>query len=226
MAGWTCSCLGRTHVCPLRNLSSMVIDQYIPGSNNTRATCYTRSVQSADKPSLKLGGWNMSLSRTGMLQNSCTQIRWFLNGVEMASFGKPPIMSAENLDDEIDKRGINSLYEFRAGDLLAFQFLSASYYCHLSHFVINVDGSERVLTNSNSSDVIRFARKFSMGWNQPWFIPVLGTDEYNADSWHFVPLRPMLFSSGAPIIPGIDYWLPDDGTRDHESTNFYFRVLL
>lgn len=225
-SGWTCSCLGRTHLCPLRNITTMVVDQFLPNSNLSRATCYTRTLESASKPSIELGGWNMSLSRTGVLQNKCLQLRWYHNGEEMASFDKTPVVSADNLDAEVNRRAVNSLYEFKPGDLLAFQWTAASYFCHLSQFAINVDGNVRLVTNANSSDTIRFARRFSTDWYQPWFIPVLGENEYTAEAWHFVPLRQKLFNGGAPITPGIDYWRADDGSRDHETTNFYYRVLL
>lgn len=225
-AGWTCSCLGRTHLCPLRNVTTMIVDEYLPNSNLSRAICSTRTVESAGQPSIELGGWNISLSRTGMLENMCLQLRWYHNGDEMASFGKTPVVTVNNLDAQIEQRSINSLYEFKSGDLLALQWTSASYFCHLSQFAINVDGNIRLLTNSNSSDVIRFARRFTPDWYQPWFVPVLGADESTAEAWHFVPLRQKLFNGGAPIIPGVDYWRTPDGTRDHETTNFYFRVLL
>lgn len=232
--GWTCTCRGRTHLCPISDRvvwrsSNKLFNNTTNWKNVTigeESFCSKQTITAPRKPSTELGGWIGSFSETGLLENSCNEFSWWLNGETIDSFGKSPEITDENIFSELQDRSVHLLYPLKPGDLVAFRFRGASYFCQSSRYVFNVNGTTIEITNSQNDNMIRFAREFSTGWYQPWFLPQYGVDEESAEAWQFVPLRKTFFSSGSAISAGIDNYRSDDGSRDHEVTNFYFRIQL
>lgn len=230
--GWTCSCFGRTHVCRISNRTVLKPLSMETGSNSTGATqirtennCKETSVLVAKSAEIELGGWIGKFSVAGLLSGYCTEFSWWLNGEEMLALPKGSV-SEKSLNAELQARSVHLLIDIRPGDLVAFRFRGGSYFCQNSFYIFNVNGTTQTISNLQNQEKIRFAREYSTGWNQPWYVPQLGTSEHTAEAWHFVPLRTKFFFNNSVIEPGVDYYRPDDGSRDHELTNFYFRVQL
>lgn len=206
----------------MKNSSRLMIDTILSGDT---ATCRAQDSSSTNQAEVELGGWSFTFSTRGVDNDDCGVMAWWINGVEIANY-TTTINSATDPSIEMELRSVHSLFPLRPGDLLAMRFKGSSYFCHLSQFTLNVDGTTVEVDNQGSSDVVRFARQYTEGWHLPSFIPTNGASESSAQPWMFVPLRTHFFADGSPILPGVDYWQPPDGSRDHEVTNFYYRFWL
>jgi hypothetical protein len=150
----------------------------------------------------------------------------WINGDMLAMF---PRRSGPSLDPadaalEVTKRSEHDLLDLRAGDLIAFRFRKASYYCHnsLANIVVNGTFLESTAPGVN----ITYSRQYSDLWYDKSFLPEYGqTEDDPATSW--LPLRKTTLVSNEAIVPGLDAWQPVDATHeDHRESNFYFRVQL
>ncbi|CAN8065381.1 unnamed protein product [Agarophyton chilense] len=195
-----------------------------PSSGGTTTYCRDEIDKAAARPIIELGSWSIGLSRRGLLENECKDLKWWHNGELVGEYGDSPAITAANVAREMQIRGMHTALELRRGDLLAFRLRNASYYCFTRTSTIRVNGQDLTLTDSSVS--IMFARQHTENWFAPSFAPAVGQSEEIAGPADFVPLRTQLFSNGNPIVPGTDYWQLPDGTRDHERGNFYFRVQL
>ncbi|KAI0562470.1 hypothetical protein FGB62_59g025 [Gracilaria domingensis] len=219
-AGWTCSCLGRSHLCPLKNITTTVISHLSGGT----AYCRDVTVQGAGNPEIRLGSLRIGISRRALERGECKELSWWQNGVLMGEYGVTPRINRFNLESELERRGTHTNVELRRGDLLAFRFADASYHCFTHMLNVQVDGDYRSLGHSSMS--VRFARQYSRDWYDPLYTPTLSEDEDAAAPSDFLPLRTNFFSNGGLILSGWDYWREPDGTRDHMKGNFYYRVQL
>lgn len=219
-AGWTCACLARTHLCPLKNTTRSVVDSL----SGSQLYCRDEEIQNAGLPYIKLGSWTIGISRKALLENECKDLNWWLNGELMGEYGETPRINRFNVDSELQRRGTHTAIELKRGDLLSFRFRDASYHCFTHVSDIQVDG--QLLRIGDTGLSITFARQFSQDWNEPSFTPNFANDEDLALPTDFLPLRTNFFSDGSTINAGWDYWTQPDGTRDHEKGNFYYRVQL
>lgn len=199
-----------------------VVDGSIGGSPNT--ACHEETHKVAGKGILELGSWTPRISRSGLLANACTRIAWWLNGDLMGNYGDDPVIDATNVDSEVLRRADHTLYELKSGDLIAFRYKTASYYCFNSQVILNVNGT--VLDSATGAMSITFARQHTPDWFMPSFTPVFSPSESGATPTDFSPLRTNFLSSGLPITPGVDHWEAPDGSRDHALSNFYYRIQI
>lgn len=119
------------------------------------------------------------------------------------------------------------MLEARGGDIFAWRFRDASYYCQIHNIRLDINGTiiEDVFT---SPDVkITFAREFSKDWFSPSFEPVYGTNEIDDPVLtHFIEPRSHMFS-GVVIPPNenVDLWEPiDQSDADKKKSNWYWRL--
>lgn len=219
-AGWTCSCAGRTHVCKLKNRPVNVVDRKF---ENETAECHEELLLKPVPPFLKLGSWSPSLSREGLLANDCRELAWWHNGVLMGHYGVEPEINGANVDAQLERRTNHTLLELKKGDLIAFRFRHGSYHCYNGISNLNVNGT--TTTSADPWIETMFARGHSDNWFTPDFDPVVKTDEATAAITDFVPLRTTMLS-GDPDPAGEDNWQEPDGSQDHKTSNFYFRMQL
>lgn len=218
-AGWTCSCEGRTHLCPLVTSRRNVLTGI---NSDGSATCREETGKSAGAPVVELGNTTISTSRRGLLNNACSEIAWWYNGDLMGLYGTDPVITEANVEEEMAIRSTLTLLEFQPGDLLAFRYRNASYQCFSSFLRLNVNG---VIMDTGSAGVTAlFSRQHSNNWFSPSFNPIVTLNESEANPADFVPIRTQFLSTGLSMVPGVDYWQPPDGTEDHKISNFYFRV--
>lgn len=223
--GWTCSCASRTHLCNVRTHATHKLINPSTDSTLSQASCTSSiSLPTASSPNISLGSIQFHLSRPGISSDSCSQFAWWHNGELLGNYGK-----IENgIDLETSKRQKHSMIELKKGDLLAFRFIDASYYCykHFTEFIIN--GTS---LNSNAQSVnTMYAREYSADWYLPHYelnVANTGLDESETDFTKFLPLRTHLLTSGIRIVAGEDYWqVRDDTDDDHKRGDFYFRIQL
>lgn len=211
-------------MCTVSNRTANVIDTMIDADT---AACHEEVLPkpSSSEP-LLLGSWNAEFSRKGMLENKCNQISWFHNGEEMGVYGLDPVITAANVDAELARRSEHTQFEFRPGDLIAFRFKDASYYCYNHRSMFRVNGT--MIETGTSGTQTWFAKAFSPNWFSPSFVPTYASAEDGAGIHDFIPLRTSTRNSNGtvPIVPGTDMWEPDDGSLDHQTSNFYFRIQL
>lgn len=223
-SGWSCACSRRTHLCTMVNKTVNVIDD---GIDDDTAACHEEVLlrPSSNEP-LQLGSWRAEFSRKGMLANACNQISWYHNGEEMGTYGMDPLITTANIDTELARRSEHTKFEFKPGDLIAFRFKNASYYCYNHRSVFLVNGT--MIDTSTSGAQTWFAKTFSPNWFSPSFVPTYASDEASAGRYDFIPLRTAIANSDGTvaIVPGTDLWEPDDGSFDHQTSNFYFRIQL
>lgn len=191
-------------------------------SSNT-SECHEDLVLKPLPPFLKLGTWDPSFSRKGMLENACREVAWWYNGLLMGLYEKEPEITAANIDAQIKRRTNHTLLELKKGDVLAFRFKNASYHCYNHLSSLNVNGTTTSTTDPWVETL--FSRGHTDNWFLPTFNPTVKSDESTAAITDFTPLRPTLLS-GDPDVPGVDNWKAPDGSEDHKISNFYFRISL
>lgn len=184
--------------------------------------CHEDVADRAAGPILELGEWLLSLSRKGFSANACGQISLFHNGEALAEFTNNTVITPANVDDEFDKRTMHEHVELQTGDLLAFRFKDASYYCYNSLSGFTVNGN--VLDTTTVGIKSHYATKYSPGWHLPSFTPTYSAQEAGSTPGDFIPLRTKMIS-GTPISPGDDVW-KDEDSYDHHKSNYYFRIQL
>lgn len=224
--GWTCSCHKRTHLCRMSRRQAHMPSN--PRATTKYAQCKTRVVYGAAKPVLKLGAILISISRKGSLADSCNQIAVFHNGHLIANFGKagPKKLLAES-EAVLRRREYYDKLELRPGDLIAFRFFDASYYCFMHYFRAVVDGT--LISNLTPGVSLMYARKASDGWYRPEYDMAnrMGTSESEKDLTKWIPLRLKTLTSGKSIQPNADYWAPaDQSNADNRIQNYYYRMTL
>lgn len=227
-AGWTCSCFGRTHVCSMRTTQIHRLVDPMLGQGTSIAEC--RMVTSdlhAGEPQLQLGTVKIHISTRGMRANSCSKVAWWHNGELLGAHGlieEDPM----NVTAELAVRGYHTEVELKPGDLLAFRFRDASYYCFKSLVEFRVSATSISSTHPNVTTV--YARDYTADWYLPSTLLTTdntGVDESEPDWTKFLPARTSLLNNGVPIDPGHDYWRPrNDSDADHRQGDFYFRVQL
>lgn len=227
LAGWTCACSGRTHVCTkgLKPVNALVNPTDISLST---ADCQTNSRAMVAGRDIVLGTFRIHLSKAGSGANDCTQIAWWHNGVLLGNRGLDPGMSTATIDNELAARERHSLLELRPGDVLAFRTKEGSYYCykHFSEMVVN--GTS--ITTSMASVTTHYSR----GYTKDWFLPSYkltaantAADESEPDRQKFLPLRTTKLASNEAIVPGQDYWkIRDDSNADNKRSNWYYRIEI
>lgn len=130
---------------------------------------------------------------------------------------------------ELDERENHYLLEARGGDIFAWRYRDASYYCQIHSVRLNVNGT--IINNVFTNPLVKitFARAFSKNWFHPAFKPVYGTNEEDDDVLtHFMPPRARKFS-GETIPPNqdLDLWSPtDQSDPDNKKSNWYWRLEL
>ncbi|CAN8066383.1 unnamed protein product [Agarophyton chilense] len=229
-SGWMCSCEDREYVCPIRQKQTPL---FLEGSGGVNL-CRNGSTSVVEPPVLRLGSFEIGLSRKGMHSNACNELVLWHNGDLVVNFGAKdnPTITCANADEEIRRRSNYTAVELQRGDLIAFRFKKASYHCFTSIAKFRING--RYMSSVDDEVVVRYARQYSTNWFSPSFIPVYPKDDLNMKNVTeetepasvFVPLRRKLFSTGEMIPRGEDFWHPPDGTQDHSLGNFYFRIQL
>lgn len=225
-AGWTCACGGRTHVCYLAPKNVNVVNN-LPDVAQATAACQTASSSLVNSREISLGTFKIHISKNGVLADDCTQIAWWHNGILLGNHKLVPSMSALVVDTEHSKREDHSLLELRPGDLLAFRFKEASYYCYKHFSEMLVNGTE-ISTNTGVTTT-HYSREYSQDWFLPSFTLTeanTAADESETDLKKFLPLRKTKFS-GSPISNGTDHWEPrDDTNADNKRSNWYYRIQI
>lgn len=206
----------------MRNTSVLTIERMLTSET---AEC---SEEIGLRPSvgieLQLGTFGLGISRKGLLANACNQISWYYNGEKQGEYGNTPVIDSGNLEAEYARRSSHTLYEFKSGDLIAFRFKNASYYCFTHYAEFDVNGT--IVDRSSSGDPIWFANAHSENWFTNDFVPTYGVREGDGPVTNFVPLRSTMLGSGRAIGKGEDLWQGDDGSADHQTSNWYFRIQL
>lgn len=228
-AGWTCSCHGRTNLCLLTEKSARIRDGTGSGPTNRQVVgdtipCHSEArLHAGNGERLRLGSFYPSYSRKGLLDGQCKQLAWWVDGNLIEVYGDDEITES-NVDEEMERRGNNTLFPLRPGSVVAFRFKHASYHCFNSFASLRVNGTA-VDTNSPAIRVL-FNRQHVENWSAPDANITFAEDELSADYKDFLPLRPQTLFDGTPIAFGRDNWKPPDGTEDHKLSNFYFRIEL
>lgn len=220
-SGWTCACGNRTHVC-YRDFHQVRVLKNPADAHKYQAACKSKTVALAGARDIKLGTVKFHFSKTGLLADDCTQMAWWHNGELMGAHER----HNKSFDSAkiVSKYQDHAMLELHAGDLVAFRFREASYYCykHLSEFVVNT----KHLSTISQGVTTHYARQFSEDWFKPSF-KLTGANTAANENSHptkFVPLRLRRLQNNALITPGIDYWKAKSDNLDNKRTNFYFRI--
>ncbi len=225
-AGWTCACAGRTHLCQRSPRTVNSVDPVL--EHNETASCTPKTVNLVSGRELELGSFWISISRDGVKENSCNQLTWWHNGMFRGDWPKVSGLSDTEVDKVLEERSTHTLLEMRPGDLLAFQFIDASYYCYKHFAKIVVNGIE--ITTEMTGVNTYYSREYTPNWFDPGFTlngTRVGLDESEVDLRKFLPRRKIMIESGAEIEPGIDYWAPEDpNSRDHKKGDWFWRIQL
>lgn len=234
--GWTCLCEGRTHLCETKEKKIYIPTGTISAGQST-AQCEKEERQVVLKPILKLGFLTISLSFKGILKNDCNRFKWFLNGETMGTYPSEPGMNAISAIKARKERQYHKMLELKEGDVIAFRFIQASYYCF--------SGSVYILHNGTVSDfrpgeanARRFEAYYSDHQISGWKSRDLeledentAPDETSAASKGrntFILFRSKKLSQSHSIITGLDdLWEPRDNTNpDNRRSNWYFRMKI
>lgn len=224
--GWTCCCAGRTHLCNRALQTVNVVEK--SNVQDETATCAAQELSLVSGRELKLGSLHLGISLTGVRENNCNQISWWHNGIFRGEWQRTSNLSETESNEALLDRAVHTLLEIRPGDLFAFQFIDASYYCYKHFAKINLNGLE--VTTDMVGVSSHYSREYTSGWFEPSF-PMNGTrigiDESETDLRKFLLPRKTMLDSGAEILSGIDNWAPEDySSRDHRPGNWYWRIQL
>lgn len=221
-AGWTCACGGRTHLCTKGSRNAFRVAD--ADKTKSEAACNQQTISAVAGRELELGSFTPRLSRKGVAANACNEIAWWHQGELMGNYKSIPDLTSAGVDDALAVRQDHSLLELRPGDVLAFRFRDASYYCytHLSDLIVNAT----TLTTEDDGFEVLYARKFSKDWFLPNAAISIGVDESETDLTKFIPPRTTMFN-GKGIVPGEDNWAPaSEGGEDHRASNWYWRIKV
>lgn len=238
LKGWTCACAGRTHLCPRKdaNVNTVALAVSEAAIKPAEAPCNTTVAKKVTAPTLKLGMMNLSISESGVQADKCNKFIWYHNGNLRGDWTNEGYfsLSANDTAAALADRAVHTLLELLPGDLLAFQFTDASYYCYKNLAAISANNLN--ITTDMVGVQTYYAREPSDYWFAPNFTMNAttlgnGTEESEIDRAKFlVPRKFMLDNttdgSLTPVVPGTDYWQPDDGSADHAVANWYWRIHI
>lgn len=223
--GWTCSCYKRTHLCRMMRRSA-----HMPMNPREKAkisSCRTRTIYAASAPVLELGSVTISVSTVGSRADACNEVALFHNGNLIANFPKEPSLVETEPVNVLKRREYYDKLELRPGDLVAFRFYSASYYCFRHHVSFVVNG--KTITTDSPGVTMLYARKASDGWylNDYDMRGRIANSESDPDLTKWLRPREKTITSGAIIIPNVDYWdTPDQSNPDRRISNYYWRISI
>jgi hypothetical protein len=228
-AGWTCACGGRTHLCYLEERRAVKVAGKYRGKSQApcppdRATGLPLqgAVTVASGPEILLGTFKFSVSPRGVSANDCNQIVWWHNGVVQSAYGSAPNVTSATAGAERGARENHYKLELRGGDVLAWRYKHASYYCQMHNMQIVINGTVADATSPGIS--AHYARAYSPDWFSPTFAPALGQGEADPVLTHFLPPRATMLN-GTTILPTVDYWSPPNpASRDAKTSNWYWRI--
>lgn len=237
--GWSCLCVGRTHLCKTEERQVLVGTTEalasLPGQVMTSVQCSMKTRNLVTSPELRLGSLLISISQKGVLANNCNEFAWYLNGEQMGFYPSLPEVSTATVNDAQLERGYHSLLELRDGDIIAFRFRKASYYCFTGLVDINHNSSISQLIPD--TDVIKqfqayYTRYFIEGWNSRDLVlndTNTAANEVSASTKggkRFVLLRSRRLS-GEALSGFEDAWEPfKDGNADTAQADWYFRLKI
>lgn len=226
-AGWTCACGGRTHVCFRQNKSANALKNEADASKDI-AECVTKSIPMVSSQEITLGFLRFHFSRKGVLANDCIQVAWWHNGELLGNRKLGIPIDSSTLNDAVSERENHSQLELRPGDIIAFRFRGASYYCY--NHLTDITANTTSFKSTDAGVTTHYAREFSTDWFMPSFkldSNTLGDDESETDLKKFLPLRTKKLSSDTAIVPGDDMWEPrDDSNQDNKRSNWYYRIQI
>lgn len=177
---------------------------------------------------MKLGSFTPAISRTGLLHDSCTRIAWWHNGQFRGEWPSRPLLDQSTVDTALTDRTQHTLLELRPGDLLAFQILQASYYCYKHFSAISVNNLN--VTTIMPGILTHYAREYSVDWYDPATTlnaSNTATDESEPNLQKFLPPRPTMLQEATVIVPGVDYWAPDEGANlDTRTGDWFWRIQI
>lgn len=235
LKGWTCACAGRTHLCPRAdaNVNTVSIADSEARPAPAEAPCNRTLLKKVTSPTLKLGMFNLSVSERGIQADKCTQFSWYHNGDFRGEWTNEGAFALSDNDTAkaLADRSVHTLLELLPGDLIAFQFTEASYYCYKSFAAISANDLN--ITTDMLGVETYYAREYSTDWYSPNVTVNAttignGTEEFESDLTKFlVPRKALLNDSTIPIVPGVDYWEADDGFgKDTGIGNWYWRIHI
>lgn len=234
LKGWTCACAGRTHLCPRidANVNTISDAVFVARPAPAEALCNRTLQKKVALPTLKLGMMNLSISQAGIQADKCTQFSWYHNGDLRGEWTNEGVftLSANETAKASTDRSVHTLLELLPGDLLAFQFTEASYYCYKALAAIRANNLN--ITTDMPGVETYYAREYSPDWYSPNVTINAttignGTEQFESDLTKFLtPRKSLLDDNTTLIVPGNDYWQPDDGSNDHAVANWYWRIHI
>ncbi len=223
--GWTCSCHKRTHLCRMIQRSAHL--PLNPREKAKSSSCRTRTIYAPSAPVLKLGSVTISVSARGSLADACNEVALFHNGNLIANFPKEPTLVKSQPAQVLQRREYYDKLELRPGDVIAFRFHAASYYCFRHHvsFVVN----DKTITTDTPGVNMLYSRKASEGWFLKDYDMRgrIADSESDPDLKKWLRPRTKLLTSSTIIIPNADYWeAPDQSNTDNRISNYYWRISI
>lgn len=225
-AGWTCSCHKRTHLCKVTTRRAYVPARLGDGKN-PQAECATRRVLVAERPVLMLGSMLLALSPSGISADACSQIAVFHNGRLIANFGRDPNTARSRPSLLQRQRAFHDRLELRAGDVLAWRFVDASYYCFLHRVALRVNSF--ALSETSPGGYLLYARAASPGWfsRNIDLTGRIANSEKDRDLTKWLRPRSRMLATPRRVTPGVDFWSPPDQSNpDNRISNYYWRFQI
>lgn len=199
-----------------------------PNAMDDIATCAAQELSLVSGQEMELGSLHLGISFSGVREDNCNQISWWHNGIFRGEWPRVTGLSDAETSEALLDRSAHTLLEIKPGDLFAFQFIDASYYCYKHFSRIYVNGLE--VTTEMVGVSSHYSREYTPGWFEPAFHmngTNVGIGESETDLRKFLPPRRTMLDSGAEILSGVDNWAPEDfSSRDHRSGNWYWRIQL
>ncbi len=225
--GWTCACAGRSHLCARAPQSVNTVEADV--ERLPEAPCTQQVVYQVTKPTLRLGSFLPALSASGMARDECSQFTWWHNGLLRGDWGLVGgVMDENKTATALSERGVHTLLELRPGDLLAFQFTHASYYCYKSFSAIMVNGLN--ITTDMPGVATHYARQATPNWFGPAYVideSNTAADESDTDLTKWLKPRTKMLVDNATIVPGRDQWQRDlGGSDDTRTADWFWRVQI
>lgn len=226
--GWTCACAGRSHLCQRSaKLVNTVADE---NQRLIEAPCTKQIQHPVTAVVLKLGEFLPMLSRNGMANDECSRFTWWHNGLFRGDWDViGGIENSKKTKIALNQRGVHTLLELKAGDLIAFRLSQASYYCYNHFSALQVNGLN--ITTSMNGVTTHYARQFSESWFHPSFVlneTNIGLNESESDLTKFLqPRVKMLDDNETEILPKVDYWSRDEGaSEDTRKSDWFWRIQI
>ena len=181
---------------------------------------------------IALGFISFGVSYQGFMANDCTRFAWFLNGKQFMAMDDSMVVTSSTARTAHRDAVYHDKLELKPGDVIAFRFKQASYYCFTNTVLMYVNGT---YAYGFPSDRVKFEAYYNrepvQGWNSKDL--VIGPDMSKPDEMYAGPTDwiPWRVKKLAPpqdaIADRASLWNPrNDNNLDDRRGNWYFRLRI